>query len=335
MNADENDENPPLAEPEKVNESNEVVDEIVSAELVSEKLVSAELVAGESETESSPEASGDEVEGSIWATLVEPSGKAVADSNQAQSPTSPIGKPPTWSPNPKPQVPAKPTLPFTPLCRVMQVLLILTTICSTIFFLWFFVLELEKGEGSIRFARNTFLIFVTGSLTFSAIFWVKPQHIGNETRSLVWASLTFTFACMLLQFPPQWMWVTFAWFALHLPQAIVMNLAPRPEQETQFDIHDSVAANGGAVASITLGIWSILGSFFSSLSIINSLLGVCLGMWGLTSRKKKSAVFGILLCLLGIAACMFSLSYYVWDVALPVQDPDVETFGNPSYPYTP
>lgn len=320
MNADKNDENPPLSEPQKVNESNKIVDEIVSAELVS---------SGEPEIESPLEASVDEAESSIWATLVEPTGKAVSHSDQAQSPTGP-----EWSPSPKPPLPAKPPLPFIRLCRVMQVLLILTTICSTIFFLWFFISELEKGEGSIRFARNTFLIFVTGSLTFAAIFWVNPQHIGNETRNLVWASLTFTFACLLLQFPPEWMWVTFAWFALHLPQAIVMNLAPRLEQETQFDIHDSVAANGGAVASITLGIWSILGAFFSSLSIINSLLGVCLGMWGLTSRKKKTAMFGILLCLMGIAACMFSLSYYVWDVALPIPEPDVEAFDN-SFGYSP
>ena len=317
MNADKNDENPPLDETEKANESNDVIGEIVSAELVS---------AGEPEIESSPEESGDEVEVPIWGTLVEPAGKAVAYGDQAQGSTSPTNKPPEWSPNPKPHVPVKPPLPFTPLCRVMQVLLILTTICSTIFFLWFFVSELENDGETLRFARNGFIIFVTGSITFAAIFWVNPQHIGNETRSLVWSSLALTFTCMVFRFSPEWMWVTFTWFALHLPLAIVMNLAPKPEQDSQFDIHDSVAANGGAVASITLGIWSILGSFFSSLSIINSLLGVCLGMWGLTSRQKKTAVFGILLCLMGIAACMFSLSYYVWDVALPIQDSELEAF---------
>ena len=61
MNADKNDENPPLKKPQKVNESNKIVDEIVSAELVS---------SGEPEIESPLEASVDEAESSIWACLL-------------------------------------------------------------------------------------------------------------------------------------------------------------------------------------------------------------------------------------------------------------------------
>lgn len=63
---------------------------------------------------------------------------------------------------------------------------------------------------------------------------------------------------------------------------------------------DNVAAVGGAVSSLVLGIWSIVGSFVTSLSVINAVLGLILGAWGLSSNKHRIAGIGICLCLAGI-----------------------------------
>lgn len=63
---------------------------------------------------------------------------------------------------------------------------------------------------------------------------------------------------------------------------------------------DNVAAVGGAVSALVLGIWSIFGSFITPLSFINAVLGLLLGSWGLSSRKRRMARVGIFLCMAGI-----------------------------------
>lgn len=63
---------------------------------------------------------------------------------------------------------------------------------------------------------------------------------------------------------------------------------------------DNVAAVGGAVSSLVLGIWSIIGSFITTLSVINAFLGLLLGVWGFSSSKRWMAKIGTLLCLVGI-----------------------------------
>lgn len=59
-------------------------------------------------------------------------------------------------------------------------------------------------------------------------------------------------------------------------------------------------ANGGAVTAVFLGCWSILFSFLSYLSIINALLGLGFAIWGLSSGKRRLAMVGLGLNLLGL-----------------------------------
>ncbi len=72
---------------------------------------------------------------------------------------------------------------------------------------------------------------------------------------------------------------------------------------------DNMAANGGAIGALVLGIWVIAGSFITSWSLINGLLGLIMGFWGLTSRKQRIAWIGISLCLIGIFMCLIEVNH--------------------------
>lgn len=61
------------------------------------------------------------------------------------------------------------------------------------------------------------------------------------------------------------------------------------------------AAKGGAIGSITLGVMALLGAMISSASVVTGLLGILLGLWGLTSKYVLLAAIGLGLSLVGIA----------------------------------
>ena len=67
---------------------------------------------------------------------------------------------------------------------------------------------------------------------------------------------------------------------------------------------DNVAAVGGAVAAIVLGVWALLGAFITPWSGINAMLGLVLGSWGITSRYRRLAWVGIVFCLIGAVICV-------------------------------
>lgn len=71
---------------------------------------------------------------------------------------------------------------------------------------------------------------------------------------------------------------------------------------------ENLAAKGGAVGALVLGIWCFAGSFMTNWSMLNGLIGITMGVWGLTSRHKKMAWIGIILCVLGIMLCMVQIS---------------------------
>ncbi len=71
---------------------------------------------------------------------------------------------------------------------------------------------------------------------------------------------------------------------------------------------DNLSANGGAVGALVLGIWSIIGVFITNWSIINGVLGLLLGLWGLTSGKRRMAWIGIAFCLVSIFLAMIQVS---------------------------
>ncbi len=64
-------------------------------------------------------------------------------------------------------------------------------------------------------------------------------------------------------------------------------------------------ANGGAVTSVFLGCWAILFSFLSYLSIVNAVLGMAFALWGLSSGKRRLAMAGFGLSLLGLVLTIF------------------------------
>ena len=114
---------------------------------------------------------------------------------------------------------------------------------------------------------------------------------------------------------------------VHIPSVVSLAFSPKKisgEQEIRFDVNDSLAANGGSVASLTLGIWSMIGALFTSFSIVNSFLGMALGIWGLNSRKKSMAAIGITLCVVGMLASMLNVTVYFWEL---VTIPEEELMG--------
>ena len=86
----------------------------------------------------------------------------------------------------------------------------------------------------------------------------------------------------------------------------------------------NLSANGGAVGALVLGIWCFMGSFITNWSIINGILGLLLGTWGLTSQRKKTAWIGIALCTIGILLCLAEFSELVNKWMYEVDDTIVE-----------
>lgn len=83
----------------------------------------------------------------------------------------------------------------------------------------------------------------------------------------------------------------------------------------------NLAAKGGAVGAIVLGALSFVGSFITSYAILNSFMGVALGLWGLKSNHRRMALIGILLCLVSAFFCVLDIS--VWLQGLWF-DPELE-----------
>jgi len=80
---------------------------------------------------------------------------------------------------------------------------------------------------------------------------------------------------------------------------------PAPPMPGNFE---NVSANGGAVGSFVLGVWCLAGSFITNWSIINGVIGLLMGFWGLTSRKQRTAWIGIALCVIGIFLSLIQVS---------------------------
>jgi len=74
---------------------------------------------------------------------------------------------------------------------------------------------------------------------------------------------------------------------------------------------ENLAAKGGAVGAIVLGVLSFVGSFITSYAILNSLMGILLGLWGLRSNHRRMALIGILLCIVSAFFCAVEISAWV------------------------
>ena len=82
-------------------------------------------------------------------------------------------------------------------------------------------------------------------------------------------------------------------------------LLEQPDIPPQFQ---NLAAKGGAVAALVLGVMAIIGIFFSQLSLFNATIGLVFGIWGLTSNAQWISQVGIGLCLITFALAAFGLN---------------------------
>ena len=70
----------------------------------------------------------------------------------------------------------------------------------------------------------------------------------------------------------------------------------------------NLAAVGGSVGALLLGLWSIIGAILTPLAMINAIIGILMGFWGLTSTRKKMAIVGITLCLVGLSLSLWEVN---------------------------
>ena len=66
----------------------------------------------------------------------------------------------------------------------------------------------------------------------------------------------------------------------------------------------NVAAKGGAVGALVLGCLAVFGAFFTQWSPFNAVVGLMLGLWGLSSNMSRTAIVGIVLCGIGFMLCV-------------------------------
>ena len=86
----------------------------------------------------------------------------------------------------------------------------------------------------------------------------------------------------------------------------VIKVFPQPlDMPADFQ---NLAAVGGSVGAVILGIWSIIGSIITPFSSINGLVGILMGFWGLQSSRKKMAITGIVLCGIGQILCFLQFN---------------------------
>ena len=82
----------------------------------------------------------------------------------------------------------------------------------------------------------------------------------------------------------------------------------------------NLAAVGGAVGALVLGIWSIVGALLTPYSGINAVIGLLMGLWGLSSRKRWMAVVGIIASLAGLMMSVMEVSNIIATFWAPAED---------------
>ena len=66
----------------------------------------------------------------------------------------------------------------------------------------------------------------------------------------------------------------------------------------------NLAARGGAIAALLLGLLAVAGAPLTPWSAVNAVLGISLGLWGLYSPLRKTAIAGLALAGLALVLCI-------------------------------
>ncbi|MEM7455167.1 MAG: hypothetical protein AAF456_12530 [Planctomycetota bacterium] len=103
------------------------------------------------------------------------------------------------------------------------------------------------------------------------------------------------------------------------PEQICIN-PPLEAPDISADL-EAIAAGGGAVAATVLGLLTVGGSFVTNWSIINGIMGIMLGLWGLSSRRRRLAWIGLILCFVGSILSIISINDFINQWWLLQQDP--------------
>jgi hypothetical protein len=114
-------------------------------------------------------------------------------------------------------------------------------------------------------------------------------------------------------------------------------LAPknRPKAPPTDDlIRDQVAVAGG-IASIVLGVFGLCVSWMASPTaviggVLIAVLGLFMGMWGLHSRRRGWALFGMLICVAAIALASYSGAMLIYEARLAEEEAEGQVI-DPGY----
>ena len=213
------------------------------------------------------------------------------------------------------QVKRPPSLPPLRETKIARLCFGLAAGCSFLFLLWFCIQEMSTKQNPLVVIRYITPVIFVFLVSLAGLIRVSNRFVPTDARWLGWIGAIVSGICFFFFFPVRWRWACLLWALFQVAPVVASSFAPnRPEDEELFDVNDSIAANGGSIASVVLGVWAIIGSLFTTISVVNSGMGVILGIWGLSSRKKGLAVLGIVLCTVGAVACLLNVAYLFWEV---------------------
>ncbi|QDU29840.1 hypothetical protein ETAA8_49550 [Anatilimnocola aggregata] len=86
----------------------------------------------------------------------------------------------------------------------------------------------------------------------------------------------------------------------------------RVAPKTQISLQQSYASNGGAIAAIVLGVFGLIIAPLRFEGAIVGLVGLTMGLWGLYSRRRGWALFGLILCCLAIGIGCYTGAFWLF-----------------------
>ncbi len=73
---------------------------------------------------------------------------------------------------------------------------------------------------------------------------------------------------------------------------------------------NAMAALGGSVASAVLGVWTVVTVWITSWAVFIAVLGILLGLWGLSSSNRRLAWSGIALNSFSVVSSVMAISKF-------------------------